>query len=133
MREHAQFMNTMARLYERADEAIARLGLSCEQCGQCCNFGVSDVVLYASSPEVEYLVACFPEAAERRCIAGACSLQKDGKCTVHAARPLGCRTYFCRLRKHLQLEAIYEAFYLELRAVSAEHGIPWKYERLLPK
>lgn len=126
-------MEAMARLYERVDEAVARLGLSCERCGQCCDFDLSEVVLYASSPEVEYLVACFPEAAHRRCVGGVCSLRKDGQCTVHSARPLGCRTYFCRRQKHLQLEAIYEAFYQELRAVAAEHGIPWKYQRLLPE
>ena len=131
MPEHTEFLNAMARLYDRVDKAVARLGLSCEQCGTCCNFSISGVVLCASSPEVKYLEALFPKAAERRLVANACSLREDGQCTVYSARPLGCRTYFCRRRKHLQLEAIYEAFYRELRSTAAEYGIPWEYDRFL--
>jgi len=133
MNGHEHFLRAMAELYRQADEAISRLGVECRACGKCCNFATNDYVLYASAPEAAYLVALFPEAAGRRLSEGRCSLQVAGLCSVHAARPLGCRTHFCQRAQRDALQALYEAFYQRLKQVAAACAMPWSYCLFLPE
>ena len=123
----------MATVYRRVEDAVAGLGVTCRQCGRCCDFELSRVIAFASSPEIAFLTHHFPHAATRHLSDGRCSLLREAKCSVHAARPLGCRTYFCTHRKRVRLEAIYEIYYHEIKRIAAEHDIPWSYERFLPE
>lgn len=76
-----------------------RAGWSCERSAECCHFAVTGREPYLTEPEWEILEAELlrqgrrvPAMPESR----VCPfLGEDLRCTVYAARPLGCRTFFC--------------------------------------
>jgi Fe-S-cluster containining protein len=91
-------------LYREVDAAFA--GWSCPASTECCRFGVTGREPYVTSVELALLeraVAArggrpkasrdkrLPLANERPCPL----LSSDGRCTVYASRPLGCRTFYC--------------------------------------
>jgi Fe-S-cluster containining protein len=100
--------------YARVDALLA--GFSCEASTECCRFGVTGREPYVTPielAEVEHAIAARggPSANattattkrarsprslaivddERRCPL----LSAEGRCTIYASRPLGCRTFFC--------------------------------------
>jgi Fe-S-cluster containining protein len=97
----------LAALYREVDAGNA--GSSCSASTECCRFGVNGREPYVTSVEaaaIERAVARrggpLPERrrslplttdpdSERMCPL----LDRDGRCSVYASRPLGCRTYFC--------------------------------------
>ena len=87
--------DTLLSIYREADAALAAAGCECRACGRCCDFAANDYVLYASLLESDLVI----DKAGRRpeLIAGRCCFQDAlGRCTIHAWRPLGCRTFFCK-------------------------------------
>ncbi|MEM9414217.1 MAG: hypothetical protein AAGA29_01910 [Planctomycetota bacterium] len=60
-------------------------------------------------------------------IEDACRYQVDGLCSTHTIRPLGCRVYFCTPGTDDWQHAVYERFLDRLRALHAEHGLPYRY------
>jgi Fe-S-cluster containining protein len=97
-------------LYAEADALLAPF--SCDSSTECCRFGVTGREPYVSPVEVaeiERAIAArgggLPAAApasrslpvvrdargERRCPL----LDAQGRCSIYASRPLGCRTFFC--------------------------------------
>lgn len=95
-RERAALQQTRA-LYRKADEAYARF--SCPASGECCQLAARGHQPYLWPTEWWLLKAAVPTPPPRR-PDGACPfLDESGKrCSVYAARPLGCRTYFCERR-----------------------------------
>jgi Fe-S-cluster containining protein len=95
----------LLELYARVDALLAPF--ACDASTDCCRFGVTGREPYVTPPElaeVERAVAALggdralasrrtlPMAdGERRCP----MLDDAGKCRVYAARPFGCRTFFC--------------------------------------
>lgn len=91
----------LRRLYAVIDGALA--GIGCEKSTDCCRFGVTGREPYPTAVELAELERAvrargglpkrrtLPLAAERRCDL----LGDDGRCLVYAARPFGCRTFFC--------------------------------------
>jgi Fe-S-cluster containining protein len=90
----------LRKLYERTDALHAHF--SCDASTDCCHFGVTGREPYPTAvelAELELALASAPmkkrrslELAEhRRCPV----LGDDGRCRAYAARPFGCRTYFC--------------------------------------
>jgi hypothetical protein len=98
-------LEELAAVYRDADGLFA--GWSCPASTECCRFGITGREPYVTSIEldvVERAIAArggprswkrsLPIAmgtAERVCP----MLTIDGRCAVYAARPLGCRTFFC--------------------------------------
>jgi hypothetical protein len=88
-----------AALAVLADADQMRAGWSCEGSAECCQFAVTGREPYLTEAEwriVEAEVArqgrrvpVMP--ASRRCP----FLDGDLRCTIYAARPLGCRTFYC--------------------------------------
>ena len=82
-----------------ADADRARAGWSCEKSAECCQFAVTGREPYLTGAEWRILEAELarqgrrvPAMPESR----ACPfLGADLRCTVYAARPLGCRTFYC--------------------------------------
>ena len=74
-------------------------GWSCDGSAECCDFRGSGREPYVTSPEFALISAevakqgrKLPAPREN----GLCPFLDDGKrCTIYAARPLGCRTFYC--------------------------------------
>ena len=99
-------------LHARFAEADALMaGISCDASTDCCRFGVTGREPYVTPAEVAEIRGelraqgrlgkserppspkkHLPLSGERRCP----MLSDAGRCTVYEARPLGCRTFFCR-------------------------------------
>lgn len=60
-------------------------------------------------------------------LADACRYQHDGKCSVHAIRPLGCRIFFCQEGTDDWQQQAYEAFQKQLIDLHQQHGIAYHY------
>ncbi len=128
-------------LYAEVDAAYA--GTSCPGTTECCRFGRTGREPYVTPLELALLVPAMkhrPGSARRRPLPlhqvnpelppavdeRACPLlDEQARCRVYAARPLGCRTYFCHraqgdgavTHRHV-LE-----FVRKLREISARHGL----------
>jgi Fe-S-cluster containining protein len=57
----------------------------------------------------------------------ACRYQVDGLCSTHTVRPLGCRVFFCTPGTDDWQHAVYERFLDRLRALHADHDLPYRY------
>jgi hypothetical protein len=83
----------------------------CQSTAQCCRFRLTGRTPHLTLGEA-MLAAQGVRASGRKTLKpaadGACSLLgKDGRCTIYAHRPFGCRTHFCQAaggmypRKHI--------------------------------
>jgi Fe-S-cluster containining protein len=128
-----------------ADQAFS--GWSCPASTECCRFGVTGREPYVTSIEIALIrraiaarggpkswkragsMAPVDEPAGRRSLPLAvderrCPMLTDaGRCAIYAARPLGCRTFFCdrassggRVR-HREVGALVR----EVQAIAAQH------------
>jgi Fe-S-cluster containining protein len=94
---------TLADIYAEVDALLAPF--ECDGTAECCTFSNTGREPYPTAielAEVERAIAAKggPRAAmgkkrlplaDRRCPL----LSEDGKCSIYASRPFGCRTYFC--------------------------------------
>ena len=91
-------------LYDEVDALLAPY--SCDSSTECCRFGVTGREPYVTPAEVAELTVAIRahgglkkpkrlpihvDAKERRCAL----LDDEGRCSVYASRPFGCRTFFC--------------------------------------
>jgi Fe-S-cluster containining protein len=128
-----------------ADQVFA--GWSCPASTECCRFGVTGREPYVTSIEIALIrraiaarggakswkragsMATAGEATDRRSLPLAvderrCPMLTDaGRCAIYAARPLGCRTFFCdraspagRVR-HREVGALVR----DVQAIAAQH------------
>ncbi len=121
----------LAALYAELDREVARFGPSCELSGRCCRFKEYGHTLFVSTAEVRLLLEQAP-APQRPLDRGeSCPWQDQrGRCTARAARPLGCRVYFCDPMYQHAGEEISERFIGQLKQLTETHGLPWNYAPL---
>jgi len=65
------------------------------------------------------------EAAARR---GDCPFLREGACSVHWARPLCCRAYFCDGAGEGWQEALLEGWHGRVRALHERLALPYRYD-----
>jgi Fe-S-cluster containining protein len=94
-------LDRLRALYDEVDALFE--GVSCDASTDCCRFGITGREPYPSAIEIAELERAvrargglpkrrsLPQVDERRCAL----LSDDGRCTVYASRPFGCRTFFC--------------------------------------
>ncbi len=124
----AEALEALAAAYRDLDGQLATLGLECRACGRCCDFRRHDYRLYASFLERALLAnACGPPHLTA---AGHCGYLVEGRCSAHAWRPLGCRTFFCAPEHKGREPDLYHAFQARLRAITDRHALPWDYRPL---
>jgi hypothetical protein len=116
-------------LYREVDQAVAAAGPVCVASGRCCRFKEYGHTLFLSNLEAEVLLAGAP-AYERPVSGDFCPFQKDKLCTARDARPLGCRIYYCDPSYQETGNRISEKYLRELKALSNEQGIAWRYAPL---
>jgi len=103
----AAWLAELAALYARADALYA--GWSCPGSTECCRFGITGRQPYVTAiessairhalaqrggplaPAKRALPIALGEERERVCPL----LDRNQRCSVYAARPLGCRTFYC--------------------------------------
>jgi len=130
MRTTPETIRFLHGLYRDVDAAMADLGPACAQCGRCCRFATWGHTLFASACEVAFLLRKAPVlsgepapgAAARRC-----PWLANGRCTAHADRMLGCRTFTCDAERAEKAQAVHEAALGRLKAHAAAHRLPWLY------
>jgi uncharacterized protein len=98
---HAEALAELGRIYAEADALFA--GWTCGGSTDCCRFGITGREPYPTAVERAMLERAvrargglpkrrtLPTIGERRCAL----LSDEGRCLVYAARPFGCRTFFC--------------------------------------
>ena len=115
----------LAAAYAGLDRELAAAGVACRACGSCCDFVRNDYRLYASRLERELVTRHHPEP--RLTPAGLCGYLREGRCSVHRHRPLGCRTFFCDPAHKPREQALYHTVQRRLHAIAERHAVPWDY------
>ena len=101
----------LERIYAEAEQLYA--GWSCEASTDCCHFERTGREPYVTSLELSYLmravrksgraIGAQPSPRKLPVLAsgeGRCPLlDAAGRCSVYAARPIGCRTFWCERRR----------------------------------
>lgn len=96
-------MRALAILQEASDVVD---GVSCDCSTDCCRFGKTGREPWLTPAEFDVVVAAVKAQGRRLPTVpasddGRCAfLGDDDKCRIYAARPLGCRTFFCDAAKH---------------------------------
>jgi hypothetical protein len=126
-----QFRPALHALYDALDAEVARLGPVCGLSGRCCRFAEYGHTLFLSAPEADLLLAEAPPPARPLDRGETCPWQDHaGRCTARAARPLGCRVYYCDPAYQGHAEALSEIFIGRLKKLVNEHNLPWEYAPL---
>ena len=143
----SDLLGALEAVLASADQVFA--GWTCPASTECCRFGVTGREPYVTSIEIALIrraiaasggptswkragaAATRGDAAERRSLPLAvderrCPMLTDaGRCAIYAARPLGCRTFFCdrataagRVRHH-EVNALVR----EIQAIAAQHEV----------
>ena len=121
-----ELTESLEDLYRRVDEEVQQSGVQCWLSGKCCDFEKMDHTLYASSLEIAFLREKYPEPYRADSVL--CPFWKEGLCVERDRRPLGCRTYFCDDNYSEELQAIYEKYHAEIKALAQRYNIPYSYE-----
>jgi hypothetical protein len=121
----------LRELYAELDATVAGLAPVCLISGRCCRFEEYGHTLFLSSVEADYLVSEAPEPVRPLDDGRTCPWQNDGgRCTARAARPLGCRVYFCDPAYQDAAPALSEQFIARLKVLAERYGLPWDYAPL---
>jgi Fe-S-cluster containining protein len=105
--DEAHDLESLGDVYRETDEVLS--GWSCSLSLDCCHFARTGREPYLWPNEWALLrrafaarglgkrrLAVLPHGPSGREADGACPLlSREGRCTVYADRPFGCRTYFC--------------------------------------
>ena len=109
-------LRELERLYADVDALYA--GTSCPSSTECCRFAITGREPYVTSVELALLRRATSQRSGKRDHAEPLStsdprlpvladertcplLSRDGRCSVYAARPFGCRTFFCERAESL--------------------------------
>jgi uncharacterized protein len=121
-----------------AEADAATRGMTCEASTECCRFGITGREPYLTRAEWELMVKEVKRQGRRmpalsddddedeRCP----FLSPEGRCRIYAARPLGCRTFFCERARGPDGGALIldrramNALAQELAAISGDKGRP---------
>ncbi|MHC4985451.1 MAG: hypothetical protein ACYTFO_04770, partial [Planctomycetota bacterium] len=120
--------DAITEAYRAVDAEIARLGFTCMGGGTCCRFDIADHRLFVTTAELAYLLAEGPAPQPAR--PQRCPYQVGPRCTARAARPLGCRVYFCSPRASQAINALYDRFHALISCLHNELDIDYQYVEL---
>lgn len=112
--------------------AVESRGPACWASGRCCNFDRAGHRLYVTGLEAAWTALragreLKTEDFERARAEGGCPFQEGNLCGVHAARPLGCRVYFCdRSAQEWQRELSERALGM-VKGIHERYGVEYRY------
>ncbi len=116
-------------VYAAVDAAIAKAGPRCDASGRCCRFTEYGHTLFISQFEADILLESAPPYATPAAV-DTCPFQIEGLCTARAARPLGCRIYFCDPTYQDRMMEITEHSIAQLKQIADTFETGWHYARL---
>jgi Fe-S-cluster containining protein len=116
-----------------AEAAVRARRPLCLSQGACCRFDRFGHQLWMTGLEVAWCLRQLPSApgvtaiddAVRR---GECPFLHEGACSVHWARPLGCRAYFCDGAGEGWQEALLESWHGRMRTLHDRLQVPYRYD-----
>lgn len=109
-------------LYRQADAAWS--GFRCPGTAECCQLAARGREPWLWGVEWDALRRAVPELPSPRADGGCPFLDAAGKrCTAYAARPLGCRTYFCHRAVGPAREPVEEMDRLQRRLETIAHSV----------
>jgi len=127
--DYGSALDALDRVYQELDQELDTLEPRCQASGRCCDFVSGGYILYASELEfrkarlVVGLPGPWPLTRSGECP----FLTPGGKCSIHPARPLGCRTYFCDPDYRPKEPEVYQKFRDKIAEISERHNLPWDY------
>jgi Fe-S-cluster containining protein len=110
--------------FER-DRAIVRP--RCDASGRCCRFESYGHRLFITTIEMAAFARSVAVQSDPTWDGTGCPYQLAGRCDAHAARPFGCRVYFCDESTTDWQQAQYERMHERLRSLHERHGVPYLY------
>jgi Fe-S-cluster containining protein len=128
-----EVQSEMAAMVAEAEGAVQQRRPVCVASGNCCHFERYGHALWLTGLEVAWCLRQLPavpsvdrvDDAVRR---GDCPFLREGKCSVHPARPLGCRAFFCDGAGQGWQEALLESWHGRVRALHERLAIPYRYD-----
>ena len=125
--------SAMQAMVREADEAVRARRPVCLASGNCCRFEAFGHGLWLTGLEVAWSLrhigrAPGAEDVENAIRRGDCPFLVHGGCSVHAARPLGCRAYFCDGAGAGWQEALLERWHGQVRGLHERLALPYRYD-----
>ena len=104
----------------------------CKASGRCCHFEEYGHRLYVTMVELHYFAATAPPLNPAFKIQDGqsppgCPYQIANLCTARAARPMGCRIYFCDPQAQSWQNSVYEKYHAQLRSLHEKFGVEYEY------
>jgi len=99
----------------------------CVMSGRCCHFETYGHRLYVTTLELATFASANISPIPNGFTGPGCPFQKNRLCTVHEARPFGCRIYFCDTTADAWQKSAYEQFHARLKRLHDTLDIPYFY------
>ena len=125
MNQESQIIEKVDAIYRWLEEQLAKLGQSCNACGDCCDFESFGHKLYVTTPELIYFQHHLGLDIKEMST-GVCPYRMDGKCTVYPYRFSGCRIFSCKGDTEKE-NALCEQAISKFKTVCDKHRIPYDY------
>ncbi len=126
----APVKSALQALHEHAANVTALHRPICLASGRCCNFKTHDHILVVTGLEAAWTLRnskriVTAEAAEAAVFTGACVFLTGNQCSIHEARPTGCRSYFCDKGDETWQAKLAETMHRSIRQLHDELNIPY--------
>jgi hypothetical protein len=124
---NAEFCEEVEALYAELEAQIAARQPVCRNRGECCNFGGYGHRLFVTPVEVAYFLARPHGAVRPPGGSEACPYHVDGRCDARAARPAGCRIFYCDPHSRHWQSPLTEEALARLKGLHGRFGLPYAY------
>lgn len=124
---HPEALAELRRIFQELDAVTAQASPVCLGGGCCCRFALAGHRLYASTLEIALLIMENPADSDPQPLC--CAYQRGPLCHARDARPLGCRTFFCRADESWS-QRIYEQMHTRIRLLHKGLSLPYQYREV---
>ena len=126
---------TVQSIYDDLAVQVEERRPLCIVSGRCCRFEEYGHRLYVTTLELAAFAHNFGELPKPPALleaiaswnGGGCPFQVGKLCGVHAARPFGCRVFFCDPTSTDWQQQAYETFHARLKRLHEQFDVPYFY------
>lgn len=123
----ADVCGAVQQVYADVQAAVDARKPACAISGRCCRFEEYGHRLYVTTIELAAFIRERNAPADEAWNGTGCPFQRAKLCTVHAARPFGCRMFFCDATSTDWQNETYERFHATLKRLHEELDVPYFY------